>query len=68
MRTGKRVARHRVHESAITSVYTVGRRIFSGSWDQTLMVMDTEEYLYLFQFFFFAFFLARGIKQMVMDT
>ena len=30
LRTGKKMARHRVHESAITSVHTVGLLIFSG--------------------------------------
>jgi WD40 repeat protein len=31
LRTGKKLVRHRVHDSAITSVQTVGRLIFSGA-------------------------------------
>eukprot|EP00277_Geminigera_cryophila_P045364 CAMPEP_0173072790 /NCGR_PEP_ID=MMETSP1102-20130122/10022_1 /TAXON_ID=49646 /ORGANISM="Geminigera sp., Strain Caron Lab Isolate" /LENGTH=197 /DNA_ID=CAMNT_0013941517 /DNA_START=55 /DNA_END=644 /DNA_ORIENTATION=- len=42
LRTGKKLIQHAVHDSAICSVHAVGSRIFSGSWDQSILVMDEE--------------------------
>ena len=42
LRVGKKLSQHAVHSSAVCSVCATDGRVFSSSWDQSVMVMDIE--------------------------